>query len=152
MRRKIPHFVVLVSVIIQSFFAYGVPTASAAAGVPLLISYQGRLLDSSGNLLGAAGGTDFCFKFSIFDDATPGAPDTQLWPAGTPSPMTATVNQGVFNVNVGDTTAGGDALTYNFQDSDTAFLNVQVATKVGASCAPGDGIEVFETLSPRQST
>jgi hypothetical protein len=40
-------------------------------------------------------------------------------------------------------------LDFDFQSTDTAFLNVEVATKVGATCAPGDGAESFETLSPR---
>jgi hypothetical protein len=61
--------------------------------------------------------------------------------------MTAAVANGVFNIGVGDTSAGGDALTYNFQDSDTIYLNVQVATKVDALCTGGS--EVFETLNPR---
>ncbi|TAK04301.1 hypothetical protein EPO34_04150, partial [Patescibacteria group bacterium] len=120
----------------------------AHADVPRIISHQGRLLDSAGDLLGGSGGTDYCFRFSIFDDATVGAPDSQLWPAGTPSNMTAEVTQGVFNVNVGDTGAGGDLLDFNFEDDDDVYLNVQVATQVGGSCAGGD--ESFENLSPRQ--
>ena len=62
--------------------------------------------------------------------------------------MSATVTNGVFNIGIGDTSAGGDAFTYNFQDSDTAYLNVQVATKVDALCTGSN--EVFETLSPRE--
>ncbi|MFS6766067.1 hypothetical protein WHL33_14205, partial [Staphylococcus aureus] len=55
---------------------------------------------------------------------------------------------GVFNIGVGDTSGGGDALTYNFQDSDTIYLNIQVATKVDPVCTGGS--EVFETLNPRE--
>jgi len=58
------------------------------------------------------------------------------------------VKNGVFNVGVGDTAAGGDTLDFNFQDNDTTYLDVQVATKVGGSCTNGD--ESFENLNPRQ--
>jgi hypothetical protein len=118
--------------------------ASANVGVPKILSYQGRLLDSNGNLLGG-GGTAYCFRFSLFNASSGGS---QVWPAATASIMTATVTNGVFNIGVGDTSAGGDALTYNFQDSDTAYLNVQVATKVDPVCTGGS--EVFETLLPRE--
>ena len=124
--------------------------AFAAAGVPKVLNHQGRLLDTSGNLLGGSSGTDFCFKFSLYGDATVGSPDTKLWPSGSPLTMTANVKNGVFNVGIGDTSAGGDTLDFNFQDNDTVYLNVEVASKVGATCAAGDGAESFENLAPRQ--
>ncbi len=122
--------------------------AYAAAGVPKIINHQGRLMDGSGTLLGGAG-TDYCFQFSFYDDVTVGL-GTKIWPTGSPSTMTAEVKNGVFNVGIGDTDAGGDVLDFNFEDNDAAYLNVAVASKVGATCAPGDGAESFENLSPRQ--
>ena len=117
--------------------------------MPKILNYQGRLLDVNENLLGGTG-TDFCFKFSIYDDAVVGAPDNKLWPSATSSVMTINVSNGVFNTAIGDTGAGADALDFNFQDNDVAFLHIEVADKVGATCSAGDGAEVFETLGPRQ--
>ncbi len=128
-------------------FLFSSDQARAAAEAPRILNYQGRLLDSAGNPLGNAG-TDFCFKFSIYDDALVGAPDNKLWPSGIPSTMTINVKNGVFNVGVGDVAAGSDALTFNFQDTDTIYLNAEVATKVDATCAGPS--QVFETLGPRQ--
>ena len=122
----------------------------AATGAPSLIHHQGRLFDTSGNLLGGSSGTDYCFKFSFYDDATVGGPDTKLWPTGAPSTMTVEVKNGVFGVNIGDTGAGGDLLDFDFESTDEAYLNVEVAALVGATCAPGDGVEVFDNLDPRQ--
>ncbi len=134
------------------FLIFSAPIFSvqAVVGVPSILNHQGRLLDSSGNLLGGSSGTNYCFKFSIYDDATVGSPDAKLWPTGSPSAMTANVKSGVFNVGIGDTSAGGDTLDFNFQDNDTVFLNTEIATKVGATCAAGDGAESFENLAPRQ--
>lgn len=128
-------------------FSYAAP-AFAAPGVPRIINNQGRLMDSSGTLLGGAG-TEYCFRFSFYDDATVGS-GTKLWPSGSPSTMTVTVRNGIYNVGIGDTGAGGDTLDYDFQTTDATYLNVEVASKVGATCAPGDGAETFENLAPRQ--
>ncbi|CAN5186902.1 hypothetical protein BH11PAT4_BH11PAT4_5210 [soil metagenome] len=118
---------------------YQVKDAAAATGVPRAFSYQGRLYDSSGNLLGGSG-TIYCFKFSLWDNATPGS-GTRLWPASGPSSAQLTVKYGVFSANVGLDTP--DPLTYNFYDNDTIFLQVEVAAYSG-------GCGSFETLAPRK--
>ena len=139
----------VVSVFLFSFILLFTPFTEAATGVPQILSYQGRLLDASGNLLGQAG-NDFCFQFSIYDDADVGGADNRLWPAGAgdPSTMTISVKNGIFNAQVGG--PGGDTLDFDFQSNDTIYLNIRVASKVGVTCNPGDGLESFENLGPRQ--
>lgn len=118
-----------------------------SAGAPTIINHQGRLLDSSGNLLGGAGGTNYCFRFSFYDDSTVGSPDNRLWPTPTPQKMTVNVKNGIFNVGIGDTSVGGDTLNYDFNSTSDTYLNIEVANSSGGSCV---GVSSFETLSPRQ--
>lgn len=110
-----------------------------AVGVPSIISYQGRLADSNGDLLGDSG-TAYYFKFSIWDDATVGV-GSKLWPSSDPSVTTATVREGVFNVNIGDTDNGyPDELNLDFNTNSNIYLQVEVSSDNSN----------FETLSPRQ--
>lgn len=108
----------------------------AAAGIASVLSYEGRLMDASGNPLGGTG-TAYCFRFSIYDGATGG---TKLWPAGTPATTMATSTDGVFSALIGQ----ADSLTYNFYDNDTVYLNVDVNT-TATTCGGS-----WESLSPRQ--
>lgn len=110
--------------------------SKAAAGVASVLSYEGRLMDASGNPLGGTG-TQYCFRFSIYDAPTGG---TKLWPAGTPTNSLATSTDGVFSALIGQ----ADSLTYNFYDSDTVYLNVDVNT-TAVTCGGS-----WESLSPRQ--
>ncbi|MBX4216177.1 hypothetical protein KW797_04485, partial [Candidatus Parcubacteria bacterium] len=113
--------------------------AIALSGTPPVLSYQGRLTDGSGNLLGGAG-TTYYFKFSIWDGSTVGG-GNRLWPAALPATTTATVRQGVFNVNIGDTANGyPQALDLNFNTNRDIYLQVEVSSDNNSS----------ETLSPRQ--
>ncbi|MBI4050544.1 MAG: hypothetical protein HY396_01020, partial [Candidatus Doudnabacteria bacterium] len=140
-QKQTKKFVSITAILVLGLLGIGVFLASgaqAATGVPEIISYQGRLTNSSGALLGGSG-TDFVFRFSIWNNPTVPL-GLQLWPSGTPGNATTTVVEGVFNVNIGDTSSGTDALTYNFNDNDTVYLQVEVST---------DGIS-FEPLSPRQ--
>ncbi|MBM3206696.1 MAG: hypothetical protein FJZ43_03700, partial [Candidatus Staskawiczbacteria bacterium] len=135
----------LASLIVFSFiFSGGLKYITAATGAPKIIVQQGRLLNGSGDLLGSSSGTNYCFRFSIYDASSGGS---KLWPSGTPSIMTISVVSGIFNAPIGDTSAGGDTLDLDFQTTDTLYLNVDVASSSGGSCS---GVSSFETLTPRQ--
>lgn len=92
---------------------------SAVAGVSAKLSYQGRLTDLSGNPLGGTG-TNYCFRFSIYDAAAAG---TKVWPAGAPSSTTVKVEDGVFNTDIGS----ADSLaSFDFSSNDSLYLNVEI--------------------------
>src|SRR3989338_5273751 len=110
-----------------------------AGTVPQILPYQGRLSDSSGNLLGG-GGTPYYFKFSIWDASTVDT-GNRLWPASAPTSVSATVRHGVFTVGIGDTGAGfPTALDYDFSTKSDIYLQVEVSANDSS----------FQTLSPRQ--
>ena len=112
--------------------------AQAAFSPPTIISYQGRLADSSGNLLGG-GGTTYYFKISFWDSASGG---TKVWPAVAPISFTSVVRQGLFNINIGDTVNGyPHALDYDFTSNPNVYLQIEVSSN-GST---------FETLTPRQA-
>jgi len=113
----------------------GLISRNAYAAVPKVLSFQGRLTDTSGNLRGGSG-TNFYFKFKIHSTLTG---DNQLWLSGATA-ITIKVTQGVFNTLLGDTSAGYSALDLDF-DSSAYYLEVQVSDTIDSG---------FETLSPRQ--
>src|SRR3989344_1816141 len=108
-----------------------IPFLSFAAGIPSVINFQGRLTNSSGDLLGGSG-TTYYFKFSIWNNATVGS-GTRFWPTNEPATTTANVRQGVFNANIHVT-------DFNFNDLSDAYLQIEVSSDNNSS----------QTLSPRQ--
>ncbi len=113
------------------------PVLSAASEIPHSISYQGRLYDNEGNLLGDAGNI-YYFRFSIWNSNASG---TKIWPEEIPNIVPLNVEWGVFNANIGDTSLGFDPLTLNFTESNY-YLQIEVAALPDFSDS--------ETLSPRQ--
>jgi len=130
-------FFVAIFIVVFVFYTYQFVNITNA-GVPKILSFQGRLTDASGNLLGSSG-TNFYFKFAIFDSLSGG---TQLWPTdpiASSATITLKVTQGVFNALLGDTTAGFEAISLDF-DSTNYYLEVRVS-ELGST---------FDTLTPRQ--
>jgi hypothetical protein len=119
-------------IVLLSFFFWS--TQTYAVGVPSTFSYQGRLTDSSGNLLGSSSGTTYHFKFSLWNVSTGGTTGVnRLWPSSDPSSAPIVVRQGVFNTDIN--TSG-----YNFNNSSDVYLQIEVSS---------DNVN-FETLDPRQ--
>jgi len=112
------------------------PSADSARGIVNALSYQGRLTDTSGNALGGSG-TNYCFRFSIYDESSSG---NKVWPTDTPATTTLSVVSGVFNADIGS----ADALTYDFYPTSTTYLNVEV-NSTATTCTG-----TWETLTPRQ--
>ncbi|MFH1246475.1 MAG: hypothetical protein V1489_01705, partial [Candidatus Liptonbacteria bacterium] len=137
-----PHFagfyVFVILAAAAGFLAFLSPEkTSGAVGVPQIISYQGRLSNAGGNLLGGASGTSYYFRFSIYSASTAG---TKIWPTGTACTHTRTVREGVFTAGIGDTLECADVLDFNFQDYNETYLEIQVSSDDST----------FETLTPRQ--
>lgn len=109
--------------------------------------HQGLLLDSEGVPLGEEG-TEFCFKFSFYDDELVGSPDTKLWPLGESAPTAIMVKKGFFSVEINKINPNEQS-NLPREDNANLFLQMEVANKVGSSCADND--EEFETLEPRQA-
>jgi fibronectin-binding autotransporter adhesin len=128
----------LYAFVLLAISATAVPAfAVAAAAPPTILSYQGRLADNGGSLLGGAG-TTYYFKFSLYDAVSNG---NRVWPNSAPSSFGATVTQGVFTANIGDTANGyPDTLNYDFSRNSAVYLQVEVSSDNNT----------FETLSPRQ--
>ena len=90
------------SVSVQELFS--IKAVNASTGINQAINYQGKLMDSSGNLV--ANGS-YSIKFTIYNQPVGG---TQLWsasttsglPSGTPASLDVTVNNGLFSILLGD--------------------------------------------------
>ena len=124
------------ALIIIALFLFFYFASYSHAAVPQILSFQGRLTDASGNLLGG-NGTNYYFKFDIYPSLTGGS---SSWSSGSTA-ITIKVTQGVFNTLLGDTSAGYSALDLNF-DSPAYYLEVRVDDNSDFSSP--------ETLSPRQ--
>jgi hypothetical protein len=139
--RNIVISILNISILFGGGFVDFYSVAEAATTAPPIISYQGRLEDSSGNLLGGSTGTNYSFRFSIWTTSSTSS-GTQLWPASTPATTTLSVRNGLFDARLGDAEQGFSVLDFNFATSSKVYLQVEVYNSSGSS---------WETLSPRQS-
>ena len=141
MNKRLTRLLFLLSAIGGAFglLAANQTSVQAATGAPKAFAFQGRLYDSSNNLLGGAG-TSYCFRFSIYDTPATGA-GVKLWPPAVPGSTQLVVKFGVFTANVGIDTP--DALTFDYNSTDTSYLQTEVAPFSG-TCG------TFEALNPRQ--
>jgi hypothetical protein len=107
------------------FFGGHKPASMAAAGIPKMINYQGKLTDLN-NIPKPDGPYDM--KFSIYDSLTGGS---RLWTCagttGSPTAVSVAVTNGIFSAMLG---VGGDctnALDLDF-NTDAYYLGVTVGT------------------------
>ena len=111
--------------------ALAVP-ALAAPGIAKVISYQGRLTDATG--ANVPDGT-YNIKLAIYDSAAGGSclysaantdANTATVDCGAPGALAVTVTGGLFNILLGDTSAGQNALPTTIYTDDTRYLGVTV--------------------------
>jgi hypothetical protein len=98
-------------------------TANAANGVNEQISFQGKLVDSSG--LNVANGS-YNIEFKIYQggDGVPGGGDETLkWTETRTSTDKVTVTDGVFQVNLGSVNPFGTSIDWN---QDTLWLSINI--------------------------
>ncbi|MCI0482911.1 MAG: hypothetical protein L0213_15140, partial [Candidatus Dadabacteria bacterium] len=132
---RTPHFVffliVLTLAVISAAFSVLGPNSIGAQGIDRTISFQGKLLTSSG--IPVADGT-YSFKFSIYDAASGG---NRLWTAsgtlGTPTSISVPVTNGLFTVRLGDVNAGQNPFEFDWY---RASLYLGVSVQADAEMAP----------------
>jgi len=124
---------------------------SAIQTVPYLINFQGRLTDNSGNVLPDG---SYNVKFRLFDAASSG---TNLWEGDRvygASDHRISVQNGLFNIQFGDTAAGDPALSpglFNTQTHPSLYLEVELPTPTTATCATNGCASWTEgAMTPRQ--
>jgi hypothetical protein len=99
--------------------------AFAASGINRQINYQGRLLTSGGQSV--SDGT-YLLRLSLYDAASSG---NRIWTAAgttsTPTAVNVTVTNGLFSIQLGDTSAGQNPFDFSFYQ-DSIYLGVTVAS------------------------
>ena len=90
---------------------------------PTTITWQGKLLDDSGNAITQ---NNVAMTFAMFDASTGG---TRLWPASGVVTKTIDIVQGLYTVQLGTGTGDDIAFTAAMFDGKTPWLEVKVGTE-----------------------
>ncbi len=90
---------------------------------PTAITWQGKLLDNSGNAITQ---TNVAMTFAMFDASTVG---NQLWPASGVVTKTVDVAQGLYSVQLGTGTGDDIAFTAAIFNGKAPWLEVKVGTE-----------------------
>lgn len=126
-------------------FSAGIQPAEAVQGIPYRINFQGRLADSSGNVLPDG---YYNIKFRIWDALTSG---TNLWQEDrimTGSDNRVQVTNGLFSVQLGSLTALNPSV---FNSSSQRYLEIELPSTATATCATNGCASFTEgAFTPRQ--
>ena len=120
--------------------------------VPVLLSYQGRVTDSAGNLIGSSTPVNRAVKFQLYTTASGGTP---VWA----ETQTVTISGGEFSVLIGNGT-GISGLTGPSSPAPTPYKkipeilnasgNTSAAFYLGVTVDDGNSATTDAEISPRQ--
>lgn len=117
-----------------------IPTAFAAQTVPYKMNFQGRLTDSSGNVV--ANGL-YNLQLKLYDASTGG---TLLWSETRETTNRVQVTNGLFSVQLGDVTALSPTL---FNNATARYFEITMATPATATCSTASCATWESPMSPR---
>jgi hypothetical protein len=140
---------ITIGALLASQLVGNIPSATAVAGVPYRINFQGRLADNNGNIL--ADGL-YNIKFRIFDALTAG---TNLWEGDrviTATDYRIQLTNGLFSIQFGDTAQGDPALTPAlFNSSAQHYLEIELPSTATNTCSTNGCASFTEgPFTPRQ--
>lgn len=118
--RKLSYVLIATLVILGGLFAFQKDVAQAAVGINKKVNFQGKVTNTDGTNVATA---SYNFLFCIYTTATPvtactaGANNDAVWRES----KSLTVTDGIFQTNLGDTTAFAALVDFN---SDNIFLGI----------------------------
>ena len=116
--------------------------ASAAQSIPYRVNFQGRLTNSSGNIV--ADGL-YNIQFKLYDAASAG---TLLWSETRETTNRVQVTNGLFSVQLGSVTALSPTL---FNNATARYFEITMATPATATCSTASCAVWESPMTPRQA-